>query len=62
VVSKHALSGFDPLILLPVQLTSSVLFLLVAVRVRGEAVIWSPQMGRLALLGVLMSTLASRTH
>jgi drug/metabolite transporter (DMT)-like permease len=47
------LSGFDPLFLLPLQLAFSVLFLLVAVRVRGERVAWSPQMGRLALLGVL---------
>jgi len=53
VVTKQVLGSVEPLALLPVQLTASCLFLLVAVRISGTKVDWSPQMTRLALLGVL---------
>jgi probable blue pigment (indigoidine) exporter len=53
VVSKAALATFDPFLLLPIQLAVSVTVLLLLTRLTGDRVAWSPQMRRLALLGLL---------
>lgn len=53
VVSKRALDEIPPLALLPVQLAVSVLVLGVLVRAQGLSINWSPDMRRLAALGVL---------
>ncbi len=53
VVSKRALDEIPPLTLLPVQLAVSVLVLGVLVRAQGLSINWSPDMRRLAALGVL---------
>jgi probable blue pigment (indigoidine) exporter len=53
VVTKQVLGSIDPLTLLPLQLAASCLFLLTAVRISSTRVVWSPQMTRLSLLGIL---------
>jgi probable blue pigment (indigoidine) exporter len=53
VASKQVLDDIAPLTLLPVQLSSSCLFLLVICLVRGETFAWTPPVRRLAALGVL---------
>jgi drug/metabolite transporter (DMT)-like permease len=53
VISKAALATFDPFLLLPIQLAVSVTFLLLVTRLSGDRVTWSPQIRRLALLGLL---------
>ncbi len=64
VVTKQVLDDFDPLVLLPVQLAASCLFLLGAFAIRtGTAVLttpvgWSPELRRLTALGVLNPGLA----
>jgi drug/metabolite transporter (DMT)-like permease len=57
-VSKSALSAFDPLVLLVVQLSASSLFVAVALLVRRESVPRTGQTTRLALLGLLNPGLA----
>lgn len=52
-VSKRALDEFDPLVLLPIQLAVSVMFLLLVTGVRREPVVWNRQTRRLAVLGLL---------
>jgi probable blue pigment (indigoidine) exporter len=53
VISKRAVDEIDPLTLLPIELAVSVTVVSVATAVTKERVKWSPQMGRLGLLGVL---------
>lgn len=53
VVTKQVLDSVEPPTLLPLQLAASCLFLLAAVRISSTRVIWSPQMTRLTLLGIL---------
>lgn len=57
-VSKSALSTFDPLVLLVVQLTASSAFVTLALLIRREAVPRTGQTTKLALLGVLNLGLA----
>jgi probable blue pigment (indigoidine) exporter len=58
VISKHALSTIEPLVLLSVQLLSSTSLLLVALRTRQLRIVWTPELWRLAALGVLNPGLA----
>lgn len=58
VVTKQVLDDVPPLTLLPIQLTASCLFLLTALRVRRERVVWTPQTARLTAFGVLNPGLA----
>lgn len=58
VVSKRAVDEIAPLTLLPIELTVSVTVLLAVARVSGQQVSWSPEMRRLAGLGVLNPGLA----
>ena len=58
VVSKRAVDEIAPLTLLPIELTVSVAVLLAVARVSGQRVMWSPEMRRLASLGVLNPGLA----
>lgn len=53
VASKQVVDEVAPLTLLPVQLTASCALLLVITLVRRETFAWTPQMRRLAALGVL---------
>ena len=53
VVTKQVLGSFQPLTLLPQQLAASCVFLLLAIRLNGARIAWSPQMTRLTLLGIL---------
>jgi probable blue pigment (indigoidine) exporter len=53
VASKQVLDDIAPLTLLPVQLSSSCLFLLVLCLIRRETFAWTPPVRRLAALGVL---------
>ena len=58
VVSKRAVDEIAPLTLLPIELTVSVAVLLAVAKVSGQRVGWSPEMRRLASLGVLNPGLA----
>ncbi len=58
VISKHALATIEPLTLLAVQLLSSTLFLLGAVRIRHSRLVWTSDLRRLGALGVLNPGLA----
>jgi probable blue pigment (indigoidine) exporter len=58
VISKHALGTIEPLVLLSVQLLSSTSLLLVAGRARQLRIVWTPELWRLAALGVLNPGLA----
>src|SRR3954449_13281265 len=53
VVTKQVLGSVPPLTLLPLQLASSCVFLLIALKLSRTRVVWSPQTTRLTLLGVL---------
>lgn len=53
VASKEVVDDVAPLTLLPIQLAASCLLLITLVLVRGERIVWSPPMWRLASLGVL---------
>ena len=53
VVSKQVVDDVVPLTLLPVQLVASCVFLLVIALVRRETFAWTPNVRRLAALGVL---------
>lgn len=53
VVSKQVVDDVTPLTLLPIQLTVSCALLLVIAVARGEPFAWTPQVRRLAALGVL---------
>ncbi len=57
-VSKSALSAFDPLALLVVQLSASSIFVTLALLIRREAVSRTGQTTRLAMLGLLNPGLA----
>jgi probable blue pigment (indigoidine) exporter len=52
-ISKRAVDEIPPLTLLPVQLAVSVALLLLVARQQRQQVRWSPQLRRLAALGVL---------
>jgi probable blue pigment (indigoidine) exporter len=59
VVTKHVLADVPPLTLLALQLAASCLFLLAVTRIgRSPRIRWSPQLRRLAALGVLNPGLA----
>ncbi|MGD9703910.1 MAG: DMT family transporter [Acidimicrobiia bacterium] len=58
VVSKRALDEIEPLALLPIELVVSVAVLGAATRLRHEPLGWSPELRRLAALGVLNPGLA----
>ena len=59
VVTKQVLDqDVAALTLLPIQLAASCLFLLILARLHGNRIIWSPQIRRLAALGVLNPGLA----
>jgi len=58
VVTKQVLDDIAPLTLLPMQLTASCAFLLVACLVRSELLTWSPATRRLTALGLLNPGLA----
>jgi probable blue pigment (indigoidine) exporter len=53
VISKRAIDEIAPLTLLPIQLAVSVVTLMILARIQGMRVTWSPQLRRLAALGVL---------
>ncbi len=53
VITKQVLASVAPLILLLIQLSASCVFLVLVSRARGTRITWSPQLGRLAALGVL---------
>jgi probable blue pigment (indigoidine) exporter len=58
VISKHALGTIAPLMLLAVQLLSSALFLFIAVIALRSKIVWTPELRRLAALGILNPGLA----
>lgn len=58
VVSKQVVDDVDPLTLLPIQLAVSCAFLLAVTLVRQESFAWTPQVRRLAALGLLNPGLA----
>lgn len=58
VLSKRAVEEIRPLTLLPIELALSVSVLAVALRISGGRVVWSGEMRRLGLLGVLNPGLA----
>jgi drug/metabolite transporter (DMT)-like permease len=58
VVSKEALGGIAPLTLLPIQLLASTVFLLGMQQLTRSRIEWSPQLRRLAVLGLLNPGLA----
>ena len=58
VITKQVLADVAPLLLLPIQLPASCLFLLVMARASRSPITWSPQMRRLTLLGILNPGLA----
>jgi drug/metabolite transporter (DMT)-like permease len=53
VISKRAVEEIQPLTLLPLELTVSVAVLTVALRATREHLVWTDEMRRLGLLGVL---------
>lgn len=58
VISKQALDEIAPLTLLPIQLLASTLFLLAMKQATASPIEWTPQLRRLATLGVLNPGLA----
>jgi len=58
VVSKQVVDDVQPLTLLPIQLAVSCAFLLAVTLVRREPFAWTPQVRRLAALGILNPGLA----
>ena len=58
VVSKQVVDDVEPLTLLPIQLAVSCAFLLAVTLVRRETFAWTPQVRRLAALGILNPGLA----
>lgn len=58
VLTKQVLGSIDPLTLLPLQLSASCLFLLAALRIGRVRVVRTPELTRLAWLGVLNPGLA----
>ena len=53
VISKRALDEIPPSTLLPIQLAFSVVILATILRIQHLPIVWSPQLRRLGLLGVL---------
>lgn len=53
VVSKHALDDIEPFTLLTVQLLTSTTFLFAVILIQRVRIVWTPEMRRLATLGVL---------
>jgi len=53
VISKHALDDLEPFTLLTVQLLTSTTFLFAVILIQRVRVVWTPEMRRLAALGVL---------
>jgi drug/metabolite transporter (DMT)-like permease len=53
VITKQVLSDVAPLMLLPIQLAASCVFLAVVSKASHTRITWSPQMRRLTALGVL---------
>lgn len=58
VISKHALDTVEPFLLLAGQLLTSTVFLFVVIRIRRLRITWTPELRRLAALGVLNPGLA----
>lgn len=58
VISKHALDTVEPFLLLAAQLLTSSVFLFVVIRIRRLHFTWTPELRRLAALGVLNPGLA----
>ena len=58
VISKHALNTVEPFLLLAAQLLASTLFLFVVIHIRRLHITWTPELRRLAALGVLNPGLA----
>ena len=58
VISKHALDTVEPFLLLAAQLLTSTVFLFLLIRIRRLHVTWTPELRRLAALGVLNPGLA----
>ena len=58
VISKHALDDIEPFTLLTVQLLTSTTFLFAVILIQRVRIAWTPEMRRLAALGVLNPGLA----
>ena len=58
VISKHALDDIEPFTLLAVQLLTSTGFLFTVILIQRVRIAWTPEMRRLAALGVLNPGLA----
>lgn len=58
VISKHALGSIEPLFLLFVQLLASTVFLVAVLTVQRVRVRWTPELRKLAALGILNPGLA----
>ncbi len=58
VISKHALDAIEPFTLLTVQLLTSTAFLFSVILIQRVRISWTPEMRRLAALGVLNPGLA----
>jgi len=58
VISKHALANIEPFYLLTAQLLTSTLFLFTVILIQRVRIRWTPEMRRLAVLGVLNPGLA----
>lgn len=58
VISKHALATVEPFLLLATQLLASTVFLLAVMLAQRVRIVWTPEMRRLAGLGVLNPGLA----
>lgn len=58
VISKHALSDIEPFYLLTAQLLTSTVFLFTVILTQRARIVWTPEMRRLAALGVLNPGLA----
>ena len=58
VISKHALATVEPFFLLTAQLLASTVFLLTVIWARNVRIVWTPELRRLAALGVLNPGLA----
>jgi len=53
VISKHTLNGIEPFTLLTAQLLTSTAFLFTVILIQRVQMAWTPEMRRLAALGVL---------
>lgn len=58
VISKYALGTVEPIMLLTVQLATSTVFLFAVIWVKRVRITWTPQLRRLAALGILNPGLA----